>query len=155
MRPYFLRPRAIQDIAHMSHKSSTALRYVGTGADFVGFASLQGVDPASLANLPETRTNTRPPFARYEFCEKCGLEEIADFTLEMWGSEQEDIYLELLEKAFIAISKNPNLGRVYDEVYSGLRRYLAGRHIILYQVTDDAVEIVRVLHHSMDFESHL
>ena len=83
------------------------------------------------------------------------LEEIADFTLEMWGSEQEDIYLELLEKAFIAISKNPNLGRVYDEVYSGLRRYLAGRHIILYQVTDDAVEIVRVLHHSMDFESHL
>ena len=83
------------------------------------------------------------------------LEEIADFTLEMWGPEQEDIYLELLENAFIAISKNPNLGRVYDEVYSGLRRYLAGRHIILYQVSYDAVEIVRVLHHSMDIERHL
>ncbi|MBC9868540.1 MAG: type II toxin-antitoxin system RelE/ParE family toxin [Opitutae bacterium] len=83
------------------------------------------------------------------------LNEIADFTLDTWGSEQEDIYLELLEKAFIAISKNPTLGRFYDEVYSGLRRHLAGRHIILYRVSDNAVEIVRVLHHSMDFESHL
>ena len=57
----------------MSHKFSTALRYVGTGADFVGFPTSQGVDPASSANLPETRTSTRPPFARDEFCEKCGL----------------------------------------------------------------------------------
>ena len=32
------------------------------------------------------------------------LEEIADYTFERWGSEQEDIYLELLEKAFIALS---------------------------------------------------
>ena len=83
------------------------------------------------------------------------LNEIADFTLETWGSEQEDIYLELLEKAFFAISKNPTLGRFYDEVYPGSRRHLAGRHIIPYQVSDNVVEIVRVLHHSMDFESHL
>ncbi len=60
-------------LARMSHKFSTALRYVGTGADFVGFATLQGVDPASLAHLLETRTSPRPPFARHEFCETCGL----------------------------------------------------------------------------------
>ena len=83
------------------------------------------------------------------------LEEIADFTLEKWGPEQEDVYLKLLEKAFDAISKNPNIGRTYEEVYPGLRRYLAGRHIILYLVSNEAIEIVRVLHHSMDFESHL
>ena len=56
----------------MSHKSSTALRYTGTGADFVGFAYLQGVDLASPAHLLETRTSTRSPFARDEFCETCG-----------------------------------------------------------------------------------
>ena len=70
-------------LTRMSHKSSTALRYVGTGADFVGFharashrcmPSLRGVDPASTAHLLETRTSTRPPFTRYEFYEKCGLE---------------------------------------------------------------------------------
>jgi toxin ParE1/3/4 len=83
------------------------------------------------------------------------LEEIADYTFEKWGSEQEDFYLELLEKAFVAVTKNPNIGRIYDEIHPCLRRYLAGRHIILYQVSDVAIEIVRVLHHSMDFESHL
>ena len=57
----------------MSHKSSTALRYTGTGADFVGFRTLQGVDPASPPHRLETRTSTRSPFARDEFCETCGL----------------------------------------------------------------------------------
>ncbi len=57
----------------MSHKLSTTLRNLGTGADFVGFATLQGVDPASPANRLEARTSTQPSFARYEICETCGL----------------------------------------------------------------------------------
>ena len=60
-------------LARMSHKSSTALRNTGTGADFVGFATLQGIDPASPAHRLETRTSTRSSFARYEFCETSGL----------------------------------------------------------------------------------
>ena len=57
----------------ISHKLSTALRYVGAGGDFPGFGTLQGVDPASPPNLHETPASTRPPFARHEFCEICGL----------------------------------------------------------------------------------
>ncbi len=81
-------------LTRISHKSSTALRNLGTGADFVGFAcpcaaqmqaTLQGVDPASPAHdsplhsnfathgRREAHTSTRSSFARYEFCEKCGL----------------------------------------------------------------------------------
>ena len=60
-------------LARISHKLSTALRYVGAGGDFPGFGTLQGVDPASPPNLHETPANTRPPFARHEFCEICGL----------------------------------------------------------------------------------
>ena len=59
-------------LARMSHKSSTALRNLGTGVDLVGFATLQGVDPASPAHLREAHTSTRSSFARYEFCETCG-----------------------------------------------------------------------------------
>ena len=70
------------NLTRMSHKSSTALRYTGTGADFVGFpcpcfaqkqADFAGFDPASPAHLLETRTSTRSPFARDEFCKTCGL----------------------------------------------------------------------------------
>ena len=81
-------------LARISHKSSTALRNLrlhvlrrdkaGTGADFVGFATLQGVDPASPkgygrtdpaspAHLRETHTSIRSPFARDEFFKICGL----------------------------------------------------------------------------------
>ncbi len=48
---------------------STALRNVGAGAGMVRCATLQGADPASPAHPLETRTSTRPRFARYEFCE--------------------------------------------------------------------------------------
>ena len=69
-------------LARMSHKFSTARPNPGTGAGIAGIharashrcmPTLQGVDPASPANLHETRTSTRPSIARYEFCEKCGL----------------------------------------------------------------------------------
>ena len=54
------------DLARMSHKFSTALRNVGTGAGIVRCAILQGVDPAAPAHQLETRTSTRSSFARYE-----------------------------------------------------------------------------------------
>ena len=62
-----------RDLARISHKSSAALRNDGAGADFPGFGSLQGVDPASPPNLHETPASTRPPFARDEFGEISGL----------------------------------------------------------------------------------
>ena len=65
--------RRLRSLARISHKLSTALRYVGAGGDFPGFGTLQGVDPASPPNLHETPASTRPPFARHEFCEICGL----------------------------------------------------------------------------------
>ena len=73
-------------LTRMSHNSSTALRNPGTGADFVGFATLRGVDPASpkgydrtgtasSAHQREAHTSTRSSFAHYEFCElACGFQ---------------------------------------------------------------------------------
>ena len=58
--------------AHSSPKSSTALRNVGTVTGIVRCAALQGADPASPALPLETRSSTRPSFARYEFCEISG-----------------------------------------------------------------------------------
>ncbi|MBC9867258.1 MAG: membrane protein insertion efficiency factor YidD [Opitutae bacterium] len=62
-----------EHLARISHKFSTALRNIGAGADFAGFATLQGVDPASSAHRRKAHTSTRSSFARYEFCETCGL----------------------------------------------------------------------------------
>ena len=59
-------------LVRISHKSSTTLRYTGAGADFVGFATSQGVDPASPANLLESRTSTRPPLLATNFVRHAG-----------------------------------------------------------------------------------
>ncbi len=65
--------KTITTLTRISHKFSTALRNVGAGAAFVRCATLQGVDPASPAHQLEAHTSTRSSFARYEFCEICGL----------------------------------------------------------------------------------
>ena len=69
------------DLAWISHKSSTALRNVGPGAGIVRCATLQGADPASPAHPLETRTSTRPRFARYEFCEISRLVIVCAYSL--------------------------------------------------------------------------
>ncbi len=57
-----------------STKLSTTLRNLGTGAGIVRCATLQGVDPASPAHRLETRTSTRPSFARHKIFETSRLE---------------------------------------------------------------------------------
>jgi toxin ParE1/3/4 len=104
--------------------------------------------------LPAVKTNAHDslpftPKARED------LESIADFTLEKWGIQQEQLYLRLLKQAFGFLSDNPYLGHPMSKVMPGLRRLLAGSHIILYFVADTHVDVVRILHHSMDILRHI
>lgn len=83
------------------------------------------------------------------------LEFIADFTLERWGFQQEEFYLRLLKQALDSLSDNPHLGHPMNKILPGLRRLLAGSHIILYFVAETHVDVVRILHHSMDIIRHI
>ena len=65
----------------MPDKLSTALRNLGTEAGIARCATLQGVDPASPAHLHETRTSTRPSFARYEICKTFGFKMILSWKI--------------------------------------------------------------------------
>ncbi len=53
------------------------------------------------------------------------------------------------------MAKSPLLGKSRDYLRPGYRSIQLERHLIFYRVTDTAVEIVRVLHDSMDPELHL
>jgi toxin ParE1/3/4 len=86
---------------------------------------------------------------------RADLDGIWDYTLETWGRDQAKTYLRTLNRAFKTIAKKPALGRIYDEVYDGLRVYPSGKHLIFYFATDKGIEIVRVLHERMDVPSHL
>jgi toxin ParE1/3/4 len=83
------------------------------------------------------------------------LEEIWDYTVRMWDEDQAERYLRLLNVGFIDLTIQPDLGRSCDAIRPGYRVFRVGSHVIFYRVLNQRIEIVRVLHQSMDFERHL
>ena len=61
----------------------------------------------------------------------------------------------MLQMSLESLVENPKLGRPLDEVIPGLRRLLAGQHIILYFINEVHIDVVRILHHTMDTARHL
>ena len=81
---------------------------------------------------------------------------IGRYTERKWNIEQRNVYLKQIDDCFTKLSDNPNLGVKCDYVKKGYRKFPQGSHIIFYQLSsDDTVEIIRVLHKSMDVDSHL
>jgi toxin ParE1/3/4 len=79
---------------------------------------------------------------------------IAAYTTREFGTAQARAYRDRLAACFASLQRNPYLGRSADDLAPGLRRIRQGAHIIFYLPDDSAILIVRVLHHSMDFERH-
>lgn len=61
------------------------------------------------------------------------LEDIATYTLDMWGSAQADRYLRELHASCHRLAKNPLLGRKHSVAGAILRRLEQGKHVIFYQ----------------------
>jgi toxin ParE1/3/4 len=84
------------------------------------------------------------------------LAEIWTYTAERWSAEQADRYIRSLYEAMTEIAMQPLRGRPCDDVRPGYRRYSVGSHVLFYRVPELAtVEVVRVLHQSMDFNRRL
>lgn len=83
------------------------------------------------------------------------IDGIADHTFAAWGAEQEDLYLAVLHEAFDRLTEFPDSGVARDDLAPGLRSLAVGRHVVLYVAEDAAIEIVRILHQTMDVSRHL
>lgn len=75
---------------------------------------------------------------------------IGRYTETMWGTRQRQIYLSQLDARMQALARNPKLGSARDEIHHGYRSFHEGRHVLFYREVDDTIEVVRVLHDSMD-----
>jgi toxin ParE1/3/4 len=83
------------------------------------------------------------------------LEEIWDYTAMRWSLDQAEVYIRQIKSAIEVISDQPRRGRSCDHIKPGYRRYFVGSHVLFYREGRGGVEIVRVLHQSMDFDRHL
>jgi toxin ParE1/3/4 len=83
---------------------------------------------------------------------------ILEYTLKIWGKNQYETYAKILKKAFTVLSENPTRGRPLRLQKFPLRSYLYYRvesHIIIYKDAGASIEIIRILHKSMNVAQHL
>lgn len=83
------------------------------------------------------------------------LRSIKAYSLEHFGEEQTRSYLKFIQKKLQTISEHPNIGRQREEVKKGYLSFLAGSHVIFYRKAKNHVEVIDILHQSMDPYRHL
>lgn len=64
-------------------------------------------------------------------------------------------YAAVLDKALLNLRTNPQIGHRRPELSAEHKIFPAGRHIIVYRVTDTAIYVSRVLHERMDIRRHV
>lgn len=83
------------------------------------------------------------------------LRDIARYTQNNWGKKKRSIYLTALNNRFIWLAQNPTLGLSRDDIKSGYLSYPEGKHIIFYRKCNNWIDVLGILHQSMDFRLHL
>ena len=85
---------------------------------------------------------------------KDDLRAIAEYTIQTWGNNQADIYLDKIDHALQTIQDNPNIGRVRTDISDRHRSLLIEKHLLVYIVQDAEIIVSRILHHSRDVKLH-
>jgi toxin ParE1/3/4 len=81
------------------------------------------------------------------------LSEIWEYTYDTWSEAQADKYYNLLLNTFESLAKKPQQGKVYEEISDELLCKRVSRHMIFYrELKNHRIEIIRILHESMDFK---
>ncbi len=83
------------------------------------------------------------------------LESIWHYTLQNWGLDQAESYLDGLVDIFELLSKNPLMSRERLEFSPSVRIHHHAHHLVVFIISEVGIDIVRVLHDSMDVDSHL
>lgn len=80
------------------------------------------------------------------------LNRIAEYFLERNVEAGEKLFREFEQKC-LYLAKFPNIGRSYNYISLNLRGLPLNGYIILYQVVDDGVNILRVVNGRQDLEA--
>lgn len=87
---------------------------------------------------------------------KSDLKSIARFTENRWGIPQRNIYVKQFDDAFHMLMDSPAAGASCEYIKAGYRKVPLGSHIIFYTCDNNsAIQIIRILHKSMDVMSKL
>jgi toxin ParE1/3/4 len=96
---------------------------------------------------------------KFEISEKAfeDIENIWLYTVQTWSAEQADRYYNLIFDEIGYIAKNPLSGRDFSGIRENYRCSKVKSHLIFYRYrkSEEIVEIIRILHQSMEVEERL
>jgi len=82
------------------------------------------------------------------------LYKIISTTINVWGNEQAKLYAQNIDAALIKLAQYPDFGIERNEIYLGARSFPVEKHIVFYQVSDNGIDVARILHQRMDLSKH-
>ena len=82
------------------------------------------------------------------------MEDVWTYSATQWSTVQAEVYTRDLLVAFADLAAGRRIG-VPITARPKYLRLLVGSHAIFYQVTETSIDIIRVLHQSMDVRRHL
>jgi len=83
------------------------------------------------------------------------LRQIKKFSNNQFGKQRTKTYLKEIMNRFRDLAANPSLGTVRGELSSNYRSSFVGSHTIYYRTISSHIEIIDVLHQSMEPTKHL
>lgn len=83
------------------------------------------------------------------------LFEIAEYGRKEWGAPRSRAYLTEISLRITALVAYPEIGAEAGVDPACLRKIGSGKHVIFYLTSEHEIEVVRVLHSSMDFDRWL
>lgn len=87
---------------------------------------------------------------------KADLDGIWDYTVRHWGEPQAERYAQMIRAGCEALASGVRLGRDASAIRAGYRTLPVGSHLLFYRVVPSGeIEIVRILHQSMDVSARL
>lgn len=78
------------------------------------------------------------------------LENIWLYTFETWSADQADRYHKLLYTEIEFLSKKPTSGNSMSHLRPGYYSFKVKLHFIFYKFSASELEVIRILHESMD-----
>ena len=83
------------------------------------------------------------------------LKQIRDYTVKNHGEIQKKAYMKMLRDKMRLVAKKPTEGKARDDIKSGYYSIRVEKHFIYYRIRSTHVDIIDVLHESMEPHRHI
>lgn len=80
------------------------------------------------------------------------LDEILAYSRQRFGRSVGREYFFSFEHAFVLLERFPEAGEPADDIHPGVRRLKHRQHRIFYEIGDDRITVLRILHHAMSLK---